>query len=89
MFMDSRDLPEEGLKKIELQFLLVTCFDINYMKKLMSNCCHKDFEKQIDILYDKEDVKERFQNMKLYYQAIKSYCKNNIDDVKTVLVNSR
>ena len=89
MFMDSRDLPEEGLQKTELHVLLFTWFNINNMKKLLHNCCHKDLKTQIDTLFDKEEVKERLKNRKMYYQAIKSYCKNNIDNVKTVLIHSR
>ena len=85
--MDSRDLPEEGLKKIEVQFLLFTWFNIDNMNNLIHNCCHKD-KKANDTLFDKEEVKERFKNRKMYYQAIKSYCNNNIDDVKTVLIHS-
>ena len=59
------------------------------MEKLISNYCRKDLEKQIEIRLDTDKAKERFKVRKCHYQAIKTYCKNIIDEVKAVLIHSK
>ena len=43
------------------------------------------YRKQIDRVFDIQEVKERFKNRKMYYQALKSYCKNNENEVCIIL----
>ena len=45
----------------------------------------KVIERQNIFLLDGKDVKEIFQNRKMYYNAIKSYCKNKIVQVERLL----
>ena len=41
--------------------------------------------RRIDRLFDEEIVKERFETRRMYYQAIKSYCKNEVVEVSNIL----
>ena len=41
------------------------------------------------MLFGNEEVKERLKNWKMYYQALKPYCKNNIKEVQPVLIQPR
>ena len=45
----------------------------------------KQYRGNIDNVFDKLGVKERFKNRKMYYQAMKLYCKNNSHKVSLIL----
>ena len=48
-------------------------------------CSTKAHNRKIDILIDIECVKERFKKSRMYFQAMKSYCKNNNEEVLSIL----
>ena len=43
------------------------------------------YRKSIDRIFGQEEVTERFKNRKMYYQAMKSFCKSDDDSVRQVL----
>ena len=45
----------------------------------------KQYRRNIDSIFDKLGVKERFKNRKMFYQAMKSYCRNNSHEVSLIL----
>ena len=85
-FMSDKNIPEEGLEKAELQLNIIQQIQNNDITQLTG--CHfslKHYRKNIDRVFDIQEVKERFKNRKMYYQALKSYCKNNEYEVCVVL----
>ena len=85
-FMSDKNIPEEGLEKAELQINIIQQIQNNDITQLTG--CHfslKHYRKNIDRVFDIQEVKERFKNRKMYYQALKSYCKNNEYEVCVVL----
>ena len=85
-FRKDGDLPEEGLEKAELQFLFFKQSFNNYITQMTGqHYDDKQYRRKIDNISDKLGVKERFKNRKMYYQAMKSYCKNNSHEVSLIL----
>ena len=85
-FMRDKDIPEEGLEKAELQLKIIEQMQNNDITHLTGNHYDmKQYRKSIDIIFDKHEVKERLKNRKMYYQALKSYCKNNSHEVSLTL----
>ena len=85
-FMKDKDLPEEGLEKAELQLLFFKQSFNNYITQMTGqHYDDKQYRRNIDNIFDKLGVKERFKNRKMYYQAMKSYCKNNSHEVRLIL----
>ena len=93
-FMKDKELPDEGLEKFELQldfFRKMMCshdpmeFHPQGHPNIM--CFHYDkyHRKRVDTLFDNNCVKRRFKDKRMYYQAIKSYCKNNVMEVLKIL----
>ena len=85
-FMKGRDLPEEGLEKAELQLVFFKQSFNNYITQMTrQHSDDKQYRRNIDNVIDKLGVKERFKYRKMYYQAMKSYCKNNSHEVSLIL----
>ena len=85
-FMRDRHIPEEGLEKAELQLKIIKQMlnnDITHLAGTPND--NKQYRKSIDRIFDKQEVKERFKNRKMYFQAMKSYCKNNNEEVTVLL----
>ena len=45
----------------------------------------RQYRRNIDNIFDKLGVKERFKIGKMYYQTMKSYCKNSSREVSLIL----
>ena len=87
-FMRNKDVPEEGLEKAELQLQVIKLMENNVFTLLAENQYSikiRHYRKHIDRVFDIQEVKERFKNRNMYYQALKSYCKNNENEVCTIL----
>ena len=93
-FMEDKELPDEGLEKFELQldfFRKMMCshdpmeFHTQGHPNIMYFHYDKYHRKRIDRLFDENCVKKRFKDKRMYYQAIKSYCKNNVMEVLKIL----
>ena len=85
-FMSDKNIPEEGLEKAELQLNIIQQIQNNDITQLTGyHFSLKHYRKNIDRVFDIQEVKERFKNRKMYYQALKSYCKNNEYEVCVVL----
>ena len=83
-FMRNKDIPEEGLEKAELQLQVIKLMQNNVFTLLAENQYSikiRHYRKHIDRVFDIQEVKERFKNRKMYYQALKSYCKNNENEI--------
>ena len=70
--------------ELQLQFF-------RYFKKPFlgdaSTCCDggKEFKNEIDRMFDKQKVKEKYANNKIELQAIKSYCKNERNRIQVMV----
>ena len=85
-FMRGRTIPEAGLEKAELQLKNIEQMQHNDITQLTgSHYYMKQSRKSIDRIFDKQEVEERFKNRKMYFQAVKPYCKNNEREVCVVL----
>ena len=85
-FMRDKDIPEEGLEEAELQLKSIKQMQNTAITHLTDNHYDiKTIQKNIDRIFGKQEVKERFKNRKMYSQAMKSYCKNNEREVRVVL----
>ena len=87
-FMRNKDIPEEGLEKAELQLQVIKLMQNNVFTLLAENQYSikiRHYRKHIDRVFDIQEVKERFKNRKMYYQALKSYCKNNEYEICIIL----
>ena len=87
-FMRNKDIPEEGLEKAELQLQVIKLMQNNVFTLLAENQYSikiRHYRKHIDRVFDIQEVKERFKNRKMYYQALKSYCKNNENEICIIL----
>ena len=83
--MRDKNIPEEGLEKAELQLKVIKLMQNNVITQNQYSIKIRHYRKHIDRVFDKQEVKERFKNRKMYYQALKSYCKNNENEVSIVL----
>ena len=87
-FMRNKDIPEEGLEKAELQLKIIEQMLNNDITCLtVIPFVNKQYRKRIDRIFNKQEVKERFKTRKMYYQGLKSYCKNNQEEVIVLLKN--
>ena len=89
-FMRNKDIPEEGLEKAELQLQVIKLMQNNVFTLLVENQYSikiRHYRKHIDRVFDIQEVKERFKTRKMYYQGLKSYCKNNQKEVAVLLKN--
>ena len=80
--MRDKHLPEEGLEKAVLQLKIIKQMlnnDITHLTGIPYD--NKQYRKSIDRIFDKQEVKERFKNRKMYFQAMESYSKNNNEEV--------
>ena len=87
-FMRDKDIPEKGLKKAELQLQVIKLMQNNVITLLAENRYSikiRHYRKHIDRVFDIQEVKERFKTRKMYHQALKSYCKNNENEVCIIL----
>ena len=84
--MKEPSLLDDGIEKAEAQLLFFrSMFNKDITQLHLHHLDNKSYRKSIDKLFDKQEVQERFENRKIYYQAMKSYCKNNSLEVKSIL----
>ena len=84
--MKEPSLLDDGIEKAEAQLLFFrSMFNKDITQLHLNHQDNKSYRKSIEQLFDKQEVKERFENRKSYYQAMKPYCKNNSLDVKSIL----
>ena len=93
-FMKDKVLPDEGLEKFELQldfFRKMMCskdpmkFHTQGHPNIRTFHYDKWHRRRIDRLFDEDIVKERFETRRMYYQAMKSYCKNEVVEIINIL----
>ena len=75
-FMKDKEIPDEELRKAELQLDLFRKMFM-FRDPMKYPEIFQNYPKKINNMFDKESVKERFNGRKMYYQALKSFCKKN------------
>ena len=84
--MNEPSLLDDGIEEAEAQLLFFrSMFNKDITQLRLNHQDNRSYRKPIDKLFDKQEVKERFGNRESYYQAIKSYCKNNSLEVQGIL----
>ena len=68
--------------KPELQILFFRLYNPSILLEPMI-CHEKSMKKEIDRIFDKEGVRDRFRS-KVYLQAVKSYCKKDLRVIREV-----
>ena len=69
-------LRDDGSEKAEAQLLFFrSMFNKDITQLHLLHCDSKSCRKSKDKFCDEEDIKERFKTGKMYYQAMKPYCK--------------
>ena len=87
-FVRDKQIPEEGLEKAELQLQVIKLMQNTDITQLAENGYSikiRHYRKHIDRVFDIHEVKEWFRYTTMHYQALKSYCKNNQDEVTLLL----